>query len=163
MLNPTTLELEGDCDIVIRRRFAAPARIVFDAYSRPDLVMKWWAPKALGVEMISVEANVKVGGRFRYVIKAPNQNEAVFSGDYTEVEPHTRLSYTQLYEPMAHVAGPAIVVVNFSETDGHTDVIFRETYPSQFVRDAVIGSGMEAGMRNTFDLLEELVIELAKA
>ncbi len=158
-MHPTTLELIGDCEIVIHRRFAAPAHIVFEAYSRADLVARWWAPKALGVEMVSATADVREGGTYRYVIKAPEQDEIGFNGVYREVTPHTRLVYTQVYEPMADM-GEVVITATFTEVDGKTDVRFSEMCPNRFVRDGIIGSGMEAGMRNTFDQLEELVITL---
>lgn len=166
-MHPTTLELVGDCEIVIHRRFAAAAPIVFEAYSRADLVAKWWAPKSLGVEMVSAEADVRKGGTYRYVIKAPGQNEIGFNGVYQEVSPHSRLVFTQIYEPMADM-GEVVVTVTFTEGRdqqgrGYTDVRFSEMCPNPFVRDGIISSGMEAGMRDTFDQLEALVIELTKA
>ncbi|WP_343685065.1 SRPBCC family protein [Asticcacaulis sp.] len=160
MLNPTTLELVGDREIVIHRRFAAPARIVFEAYTRADLVARWWAPNALGVEIVSTEADVRKGGRFRYVIRPRGGEPIGFNGEYREVTPHSRIVYSQVYEPMADL-GEVVITVTLTEADGQTDVRFSELCPSVHVRDGIIASGMESGMRNTFDQLEELVITLA--
>ena len=162
MLNTTTMELQGDLEIVIRRSFNAPARIVFEAYTRADLVAKWFAPRALGVEMVSTEADVRSGGRYRYVIKPKGQEPVGFSGDYNEVTPAERLVYTQVFEPMAEL-GKAVITATFTEANGKTHVHFSEVYPSADVRDGVIASGMETGMRNVMDQLEELAISLASA
>lgn len=160
MLNPTALELVGDREIVIHRKFAAPARIVFDAYTRADLVARWWAPTALGVEIVSTEADVRGGGRFRYVIR-PRGGEAIgFYGEYREVTPYSRIVYTQVYEPMADL-GEVVITVALTEAKGGTQVRFSEMCPSAAVRDGIIASGMERGMRNTFDQLESLVIGMA--
>lgn len=162
MLNPTTLELIGDCEIVIHRRFAAPAHIVFEAYTRADLVAKWWAPTSLGVEMVSTEADVREGGRYRYVIKSPDGQHIGFNGEYHEVSAPSKLVYSQVYEPMADM-GEVVVTVTFTEGQGYTDVRFSEICPNRFVRDGIISSGMETGMRDTFDQLERLVIGLTDA
>lgn len=150
------MELESDRTIVISRKFNAPARIVFDAWTRADLVKRWWAPRALGVTMASCEADVRVGGGYRYVLSNPDGSEAAFSGRYTEITPPSRLVYTQVFEPMAE-AGSVTVTVTFDERDGKTHMVSRELYPSKEVREAVLASGMEHGMRETMDQLDALV------
>jgi uncharacterized protein YndB with AHSA1/START domain len=153
-MNATTMELKDDRAIVIARTFRAPARIVFDAWTKPELVRRWWAPKSLGAEVAECEADVRVGGKYRYVTRAGGQQFA-FSGKYVEVTPHSRLVYTQLFEPMAHVA-EAIVTVPFEERDGNTRLVSHELYPSKEVREGVLASGMEQGMRETMNQLDEL-------
>ncbi|WP_275472537.1 SRPBCC family protein [Myxococcus hansupus] len=152
----TSMELESDRTIVISRKFNAPARIVFDAWTRADLVKRWWAPKALCVTMVSCEADVRVGGAYRYVLRNPDGSEAAFSGQYTEITPPSRLVYTQVFEPMAD-AGSVIITVTFDEREGKTHLVSREQYPSKEVREAVLASGMEHGMRATMDQLDALV------
>ena len=158
--NLTTMELGPDREIVITRTFNGPARIVFDAWTRPELVRRWWAPKTHGVTLASCEADVRVGGRYRYVLQPEGGEAFAFSGEYTEVTPHTRLVYTQAFEPMAD-AGHVVVTVSFEERDGKTHLVSHELYPSREARDAALESGMESGMRETMDQLDELVASLA--
>jgi uncharacterized protein YndB with AHSA1/START domain len=108
------IKLEGDREIVISRTFGAPARMVFDAWTKPELVKRWWAPKSHG--------------------------------------PPTRLVYTQVYEPMKDI-GAVVVTVTFDEHDGKTHLVSRSLCPSKQVRDGMLGSDMEHGMRETFDQL----------
>jgi uncharacterized protein YndB with AHSA1/START domain len=161
-MNQTTMELESERTIVITRTFNGPARIVFDAWTRPELVKRWWAPKSLGASIASCDADVRVGGNYRYVLRLDTGDEMAFSGTYTEVTPHSRLVYTQVFEPMQD-AGAVIVTVTFDERDGKTHLVAHELYPSQEVREAALASGMEHGMRETMDQLDELVASLAQA
>jgi uncharacterized protein YndB with AHSA1/START domain len=150
------MERESDRSLVITRRFNGPARIVFDAWTKPELVKRWWAPRSHQVSIASCEADVRVGGRYRYVMRRDTGGEMAFSGTYTEVTPHTRLVYTQAFEPM-RAAGEAIITVTFEERDGQTLLVAHELYPSKEVLDGTIASGMEHGMRETMDQLEELI------
>ncbi|HEX6038538.1 SRPBCC family protein [Longimicrobium sp.] len=158
--NQTTMELRGDREIVIARTFNGPARTVFDAWTRADLVRRWWAPRSLGVSLVSCDADVRVGGGYRYVLQAREGEPFAFSGRYTEVTPSTRLVYTQVFEPMAD-AGEAVITVTFEEDGGRTHMVSRERYPSPQARDGAIASGMEVGMRETMDQLDELVESLS--
>jgi uncharacterized protein YndB with AHSA1/START domain len=157
--NPTTMDLQGDRAIVISRTFNGPPRIVFEAWTKAELVKRWWAPRSLGVSIVSVDADIRVGGGYRYVIAPPNGEPVAFSGEYTEIKPYSRLVYTSIFEP-AREAGAAIVTVTFEEQDGKTRLVAHELYPSAEARSAAIGSGMEHGMRETMDQLDELVATL---
>jgi uncharacterized protein YndB with AHSA1/START domain len=157
--NDTSMELRSDREIVIARTFRAPARIVFDAWTRAELVRRWWAPRALGVQMVDCQADVRPGGKYRYVIRPAAGDEVAFSGKYTEVTPPSRLVYTQIFEPMAD-AGEVIVTVTFDERDGKTRLVSHELYPSKKARGGVLASGMERGMRATMIQLDELVASL---
>ncbi len=161
-MNQTSLELKGDREIVIARTFNGPARIVFDAWTRPELVSRWWAPGSRGVAIC--DAAVRAGGSYRYVIRLDRGGEFAFSGKYIEVTPHSRLVYTEIFEPTASGANPGdaevIVTVTFDERDGKTHLVSNSLCPSKEVRDAIIASGMEHGMRETMDQLEELVASL---
>jgi uncharacterized protein YndB with AHSA1/START domain len=157
--NQTTMELRSDREIVITRTFDGPARIVFDAWTRPELVRRWWAPKSHGVSLSSCDADVRPGGTYRYVLSREGGEEIAFSGKYTEVTPPARLVYTQVFEPMAG-AGEVVVTVTFEERDGKTHLVAHEVYPSAEVREAALASGMEHGMRETMDQLDELIASL---
>lgn len=157
-MSETSMELKGDREIVIVRTFRAPPRLVFEAYTKPEHVKRWWAPKSLGCEITSCEADVRVGGRYRYVTRAGDQ-ELAFSGTYTEVLAPERLVYTQVFEPMAD-AGQAVVTVTFEDHDGATRLVSHEVYPSAEARDAALASGMEHGMRETMRQLDELLASM---
>ena len=159
-VNQTSMELVGDREIVIARTFNGPARIVFDAWTKPELVRLWWAPKSRGVSVVGCDADVRVGGNYRYVLRPATGDEIAFSGKYTEVTPHSRLVYTQIFEPMAG-AGEVIVTVTFDERDGKTTVTSRLLYESVEDRDGHLQSGMESGMRESIDRLGELLTTLA--
>jgi uncharacterized protein YndB with AHSA1/START domain len=163
LMNRTTLELRSDREIVIARMFNGPARIVFDAWTTPELVQRWWAPKSREVSIVSCEADVKAGGSYRYVLRHKG-NEFAFSGNYIEVTPPSRLVYTQIFEPTAGGAAPndegILITVTFDERDGKTHLLSHSLCPSKDVRDAIIASGMEQGMRETMDQLDALVATL---
>jgi uncharacterized protein YndB with AHSA1/START domain len=162
--NQTTLELQGDREIVITRTFNGPPRIVFDAWTKPEHVMRWWAPKGLGTAMISVDADVRAGGHYRYVFRHRTGATLGFSGKYVEVTPPSRLVYTQLFEPTAGGAQPGdpevVITVTFEERNGKTHLVSSSLCPTREIRDAIIATGMEKGMRETMDQLDELVAEL---
>lgn len=155
----TTLELEGDRAIVITRTFRAPPRFVFEAWTKAEHVRRWFAPKSHGAEIVGCEADVRVGGKYRYVTRA-HGDEFAFSGEYEEVTPHSRLVYTQTFEPMAHL-GAAVITLTFEDLGARTRIVAREVYPSAEVREGVIASGMEHGMRETLDQLDALVVAMS--
>jgi len=162
--NRTSVERTSDRELTISRTFNAPPRTVFDAWTRADLVSRWWAPVSLGVTIVSCEADVRVGGRYRYVLKPPDGDPFAFSGTYREVTPYSRLVYTSFFEP--GLAPPkdeseaAVVTVTFEPDGDRTRLVARELYPSKDVLDGAMATGMEVGMRETMDLLDELVQSL---
>ncbi|MBL8910293.1 MAG: SRPBCC domain-containing protein [Archangium sp.] len=167
----TTLKLVGDRELEITRVFRGPPRIVFEAWTRADLVAKWWAPEKRA-RMLECTADVKVGGKYRYVLQ-PHQGEAfAFSGEYLEVSPHSQLKYTHVFEPMAH-AGSVVITVKFeamgfspaappARQGEHTLLTSREVYSSAEVRKIVLETGMEGGMREAMDQCDDLVLSLAE-
>jgi uncharacterized protein YndB with AHSA1/START domain len=163
-MSATSLELKGDREIVIARAFNGPARIVFDAWTRPELVQRWWAPASLGDAVLSCEAEGRVGGRYRYVLQPAAGDAFAFSGTYIEITPHSRLIYTQVFEPTAAGAAPEdvglIITVTFDGPRGRTHLVEHVLCPSKDVRDAVLASGMEHGMRESMDQLDALVASL---
>jgi uncharacterized protein YndB with AHSA1/START domain len=158
--NRSTVERRSDCELVVTRMFNGPARIVFAAWTMPDLLKDWWAPCSLGVTLLACEADVRVGGRYRYVFGQDARHAVVFSGTYTEVTAHSRLVYTQVFEPVRE-AGEAIITVTFDEIDGRTRLVLHERYPSKEALDGAVASGMEYGIREAMEQLEALVAVLA--
>jgi uncharacterized protein YndB with AHSA1/START domain len=157
--NRTTVERTSDREMVVTRTFNAPARILFDACTRPELLKRWWAPRSLGVTLFSCEADVRVGGSYRYVFGRDPNHPMAFSGVYREIVPSSRVVTTQIFEPMRS-AGEAIVTATFEEKDGRTRLVLHQLYPSKESLDGAIGSGMERGMRESHDQLEDLVVTL---
>lgn len=157
--NETHMELRSDREVLIERTFNAPARILFDAWTKADLVRRWWAPKSHQVEVVECTADVRVGGKYRYVLKQGTNEPFAFSGKYTEVTPHTRLAYTQIFEPMAD-AGEMTIVITFEARGDKTHLRSHEIYPSKEARDQSIGAGMEHGMRESMEQLEALLATL---
>jgi uncharacterized protein YndB with AHSA1/START domain len=157
--NRTTVERRSDRELALTRTFNGPARIVFDAWTKPELLKRWWAPKALGVSLFSCEADVRAGGNYRYAFGHDPKHPMVFSGRYTEVTPHTRLVWTQVLEQM-RAAGEAIITATFDERDGKTELVLHQLFPSKEALDGAIASGMDKGTRETFEQLEELLASL---
>jgi uncharacterized protein YndB with AHSA1/START domain len=156
--NQTTMELVGDRELIITRTFDARPHRVFQAWTDATLVRRWWAPRSRGVAMASCEADVRVGGKYRYVLRRDDGGDLAFSGEYRELTPPSRLVYTQIFEP--HPGDPVIVTVTFEDRAGKTRMVSHELYPSAAVRAAVLESGMEHGMRETMDQLDALVATL---
>jgi uncharacterized protein YndB with AHSA1/START domain len=157
--NVTTVERRSDRLLVVTRSFDAPARILYDAWTKPELLKRWWAPRSLGVKLFDCEADVRVGGAYRFVFGHEPGERMAFSGKYIEVVPNQRVVCTQIFEPMRQ-AGEAIVTATFEESDGRTTFVLQALYPSKEALDGAIGSGMERGMRETYEQLETLAAEL---
>lgn len=157
MKNETLVDLDDDRTLTITRLFNAPPRVVFAAFTEADLVARWWAPTSLGVVVVSIDAEVRVGGKYRYVLRAREEEPIAFSGEYLEVEAPSRLVYTQRFEPFPD---PVVVTATFEERGGKTWFTSQEVYPSKEVREAAIASGMEVGMRETMDRLDALAESL---
>jgi uncharacterized protein YndB with AHSA1/START domain len=154
--NETVVDRTGDRELTVTRTFNAPAHIVFDAWTNPELLKRWWAPKSFGVSLFECEQDLRVGGSYRYAFGRDPNNPEVFSGRYLEVNPPSRLVLTQLYERMAHV-GEAVVTATFEESQGRTRLTLRQLFPTKEALEGALASGMESGMRVTLDQLDELV------
>ena len=154
--NPTLVERRSARELVVTRAFAAPARVVFDAWTRPEYLRRWWAPCSRGVKLLECTADVRVGGAYRYVFGRPGEPAMAFSGTYSEVVVPTRLVFTQVFEPMADV-GAAIVTTTFTEQGARTVLEIHQLFPSKEALDGAVASGMEDGMRETFDQLATVV------
>ena len=157
MKNPTTVERKSERELVVTRTVNGPARIVFEAWTKPDLFKQWWAPKSFGLNLLSCEQDVRAGGKYRLVFShsaAPQPME--FFGTYLEVTPHSRLVWTN---DEADGGGP-VTTVTFDEQRGKTLLVIHDLYPSKEALDAAIASGSTSGMPETLNQLDELVITL---
>jgi uncharacterized protein YndB with AHSA1/START domain len=155
--NGTTVERKSDRELVVTRTFNAPPRIVFAAWTTPDLFMRWWAPKSSGVPMLSCEMDVRTGGGYRIAFGYDAANAMAFFGKYLEVVPDARLVWTN-----DEGDDGAVTTVTFAEKDGKTLLVLSELYPSKIAfDDACIG--MEGSMPEQFGQLDELLDTLGEA
>jgi uncharacterized protein YndB with AHSA1/START domain len=151
--------LPTDEEILITREFDAPRRLVYRAWTTPELVTRWWSGRR--GEMKLVDIDLRVGGTWRYVMEAQGGFEVAFHGEYREIVPGERIVTTEVFEGMPPSGeGDVLNVVTFAESGGRTTLELLVKCPSKDVRDAIVGSGMEAGMQEQLDLLEELAISL---
>jgi len=154
MKNRTTVERKSERELVVTRTFNAPARIVFEAWTKPELLKRWWAPKSTGVSLLSCEADVRVGGSYRFEFGHEGSKPMAFFGRYIEVIPHSRLVWTN-----DESDDGAVTTVTFEEKGGKTLLVMHELYPSKEALDGAI-AGMEGGMCETFEQLDELLVTL---
>ena len=155
MKNPTTVERTSERELVVTRTFNGPARIVFEAWTKPELFRRWWVPKSFGLSLLSCEMDVRVGGRYRLVFGHDASNTAEFFGTYIEVTPPSRLVWTN---DEGGEAGP-VTTVTFEEKDGKTLLVMHELYPSKEALDAA-GTGAADATHETFEQLDELLAAL---
>ncbi len=156
MKNRTTVERTSEREVVVTRTFNGPARIVFEAWTRPELFKRWWVPKSMGMFLRSCEMDVRVGGRYRLVFGDDGENPAEFFGRYLEVTPHSRLVWTN---DEAGDSG-SVTTVTFEEQGGKTLLVLHELYPSKEALDAA-GTGAADAMPETFEQLDELLDTLS--
>jgi uncharacterized protein YndB with AHSA1/START domain len=152
MKNLTTVERKSEREIVVTRTFNAPARLVFEAWTKPELFQRWWVPKSMGMSLLSCEMDVRVGGRYRFEV-AHGDSQMAFFGTYKEVTPNSRLVWTN-----DESDGGALSTVTFEERGGKTLLVYHELYPSKEALDA--NAGMENAMAETFAQLDELLVTL---
>ena len=150
--------LPTDDQILITREFDAPKELVFKAWTTPELVKRWW--HANRGEVTHAEIDLRVGGTWRYVSVTPDGFEVGFHGEYREIVPNERIVSTEVYEGVPGNDG-TLNTLTLTEAGGRTTMTVLVQAPSKEVRDAIIDSGMEAGMQDALDLLEQLAISLA--
>jgi uncharacterized protein YndB with AHSA1/START domain len=151
-----TVTLPSDTEILITREFDAPRHLVYKAWTTPELVKRWWSGRQ--GEMTLAEIDLRVGGRWRYVMMTSGGDEIAFNGEYREIVENERLVHTEVFEAMP--GEPAINVVTFADADGRTRLELLVQCESKETRDGIIESGMEVGMQEQMDLLEELAVSL---
>ena len=154
MKHTTTVERTSDREVVVTRSFDAPARLVFEAWSRPELFRRWWVPKSMGMTLHSCEMDVRTGGSYRLDFG----DGMDFFGTYVEVTPPSRIVWTNDEDG----EDGSVTTVTLTETDGNTLVVVSELYPSKEALDAD-GTGAADAMHETFAQLDELLVELAAA
>jgi len=159
-----TVMLPADDQILIRREFDAPRHLVYEAWTTPELVKRWWNAKR--GEVTIAEIDLRVGGTWRYVMVTDEGGfEVGFHGEFREIVPNERIVSTEIFEGMPGDQPPpedgaALNTVTFAEVDGRTTLTILAEHASKEVRDAVIATGMEAGMQDAMDLLEEVARSL---
>jgi len=152
----TTVEKTSDREVVVTRTFDAPARLVFDAWSRPELFRQWWVPRSMGMTLRSCELDVRTGGKYRLVFGDDPANTMAFFGTYLEVVPDRRIVWTN--EESGEAA--SITTVTLEERDGRTLLVMSERYPTKEALDAA-GTGAQEATQETFAQLDELLAGLA--
>ena len=153
MKNRTTVERKSERELVVTRTFNAPARIVFEAWTKPELLRQWWVPKSMGMSLLSCEMDVRVGGKYRLEF-AYGDSQSTFFGTYKEVTPHSRLVWTNEESDEG-----SVTTVTFEEKGGKTLLVLHELYPSKEALDAA-GTGAADVMVETFAQLDELLVTL---
>jgi uncharacterized protein YndB with AHSA1/START domain len=156
-----TVTLPTEAQILITREFDAPRDLVFKAFTTPDLVKRWWHAKR--GEMTVADIDLRVGGKWRYAMVAEGGTEVAFHGEYREIVPNERIVSTEIYEGVPQGEGGEQGTLNtatFTEADGRTTLTILVEAPSKEIRDAIIDSGMEEGLQDALDLLEETAVSL---
>ena len=159
--NRTTVERASERELVVKRTMNGPARLVFEAWTKPELFRRWWVPKSAGVTLLSCEMDVRVGGGYRLVFEHPAGKEPMaFFGKYVEVVPHSRLAWTN--DESGH--GGAITTVTFEEKNQMTLLTVRELHPSKEALDAELAAGSSTdAMPEVLAQLDELLVTLRAA
>jgi uncharacterized protein YndB with AHSA1/START domain len=152
MKNRTTVERKSEREVVVTRTFNGPARLVFEAWTKPDLFRQWWVPKSMGMSLLSCELDARTGGSYRLVF-AHEGSTMEFHGKYIEVTPHSRLVWTN-----AESENGAVTTVTFEDQGGKTLLVVHDLYPSKEAFEAE--HGMEEAMSETFEQLDDLLVTL---
>ena len=152
--NRTIVERKSGREIVVTRTFNAPARIVFEAWTKPELIKQWWVPKSMGMSLLSCEMDVRIGGKYRFVFRQGASEPMAFFGRYIEVTPYSRLVWTN-----EESEDGAVTTVTFEEQDGKTLLVMHELHPSKEALDAA-GTGAADATVETFAQLDELLVTL---
>jgi uncharacterized protein YndB with AHSA1/START domain len=156
MKSRTTAERKSERELVVMRTVNGPARIVFEAWTKPELFVRWWVPKSSGVTLLSWEMDIRVGGRYRLEFAHPGSEQPMaFFGRYIEVMPPLRLVWTN-----EESDDGAVTTVTFEEKGDKTLLVLHELYPSKEALDVAIASGSTGGFNETFEQLDDLLATL---
>ena len=154
----TTVERKSERELVVTRTFNAPARIVFEAWSKSELFKRWWVPKSVGASLLSCEMDVRTGGAYRLEFGHPaSEQPMAFFGKYIEVTPPSRIVWTN-----EESDNGSVTTVTFQEKDGRTLLVLHELYPSKEALDEALASGSTGGWSEQFGQLDELLVTLGK-
>ena len=154
-MNRTTVERKSDREVVVTRTFDAPARLVFEAWTNPELFKQWWVPRSMGMTLRSCELDVRTGGKYRLVFGDDPANPMAFFGKYLDVVPNQRIVWTNEESG----ADSSVTTVTFEEKNGKTTLVMSELYPTKEALDAA-GTGAADMMSETFEQLDELLVTL---
>jgi uncharacterized protein YndB with AHSA1/START domain len=153
----TTVERKFERELVVTRTFNGPAYVVFSAWTKPELLKRWWAPKSFGASFLSCEADVRTGGTYRFVFSHPSSEQPMsFFGRYVEVTPPSRLVWTNDEGD----ENGAVTTVTFEERGDETLVVMQDLYPSKKALDDAIASGSTSGSGEQFEQLDQLLVAL---
>ena len=153
MTSRTTVERTSDRELVVTQTVNGPARLVFEAWTKPELIMRWWAPESFGITFLSCETDVRTGGSYRYVFGHPaSEQPMAFFGRYIEVVPPSRIVWTN-----EEAEDGAVTTATFEETDGKTRVIVHDLYPSKEALDEALASGSTGAWPEQFEALDGLL------
>jgi len=157
MKNRTTVERKSERELVVTRTFNGPARLVFEAWTKPELFRQWWVPQSMGMALLSCEMDVRVGGQYRLVFRHEDSTMEFF-GTYLEVTPGSRLVWTNEEGD----GGQTVTTVTFDETAGKTLLVVHDLYPSKEALDGAIASGSTGidGMPESLEQLDDLLVTL---
>jgi uncharacterized protein YndB with AHSA1/START domain len=155
-IRQTTVTLPSDTEVLITREFDAPADLVWRASTEPDLIARWWHAKR--GEIVGIDVDLRVGGAWRYAMRTPAGLDVAFRGEYREIVPGERLVYTEMFEPVPHEI--ALCTATFADIDGRTAYALRIRHSGAEGRDMRLASGMEDGLRDALDLLEQTAASL---
>jgi uncharacterized protein YndB with AHSA1/START domain len=150
--------LPKDTEILITREFAAPKHLVYKAWTTPELVKRWWAGSKGKVTL--AEIDLRVGGKWRYVMVMEKGGEVGFHGEYREIVANERIVFTEVYEGAPPEAAAPLNFLTLTEVDGRTTLTLLAQCASKTLRDIIINSGMESGMQKAWDRLEQVAISL---
>jgi len=157
-MNRTTVERKSDREVVVTRTFDAPARLVFEAWTKPELFKQWWVPRSMSMTLRSCELDVRTGGKYRLVFGDDPANPMAFFGKYLDVVPNQRIVWTNEESG----ADGFVTTATFEEKNGKTTLVMSELYPTKEALDAA-GTGAQEAMNETFGQLDELLASLATA
>jgi uncharacterized protein YndB with AHSA1/START domain len=151
----TTVERKSEREVVVTRTFDAPVRLVFEAWTKPELFKQWWVPRSMGMTLRSCELDVRTGGKYRLVFGGDPASEMAFFGTYLEVVPNQRIVWTNEESG----ADGSVTTVTFEDKNGKTTLVLSELYPTKEALDAA-GTGAQEAMNETFGQLDELLASL---
>ena len=158
-MSKAEVELVSPTEIEVRRQFKAPPALVWKAWTEPEYVRQWYGLRSLRVGECSID--LRVGGKWRWVLESDDGQVAAFSGEFRNIVPHRLLERTELFEAMPGT--DFVTTIQFQEWDGGTLLVSRMQYQSQEHRDGHLQSGMEGGMNETYERLDEVLEELDRA
>lgn len=155
----TVTERASECELVVTRRFRAPVRRVFEAWTRPELLQRWWAPESCGIRFLSCETDARTGGSYRFVFSHPAAEQPMaFFGRYIDVTPPSSAPVGRLvWTNEESGESGAVTTVTFAEKDGGTLLVLRDLYPSKEALDEAIASGSTSGFGESFEQLDALL------